>query len=86
VARRDGPIDDGAELREYLRRDAEGFREMYGFTPEMWTELSKPITQLENGEPHRLHRWELPDWHLERGAGNPNDEFLLGADDRLTLR
>jgi hypothetical protein len=46
-------------------------------------ELDKPVQQLASGDEYRLRRNDLPDWHAERFAGPPYDEFVLGADDAL---
>jgi hypothetical protein len=32
---------------------------------------------------HRCRRRDLPDWHVERFAGDVNDEFVLTEDDEL---
>jgi hypothetical protein len=41
------------------------------------------VQQLASGGEYRLRRNDLPDWSAERFAGDPNDEFVLGADDVL---
>ena len=85
MARRDGPADDGAALREYLLEQAVEFREMYGQTSEMWTELSKPVDQLVGGEAFRLCGFQLPDRHPALAECGPNAYLILTADDRLLL-
>ena len=43
-----------------------------------------PVDELAGGGEYRLRRNDLPDWHAEaHPAGDPNDEFVLGADDVL---
>jgi len=92
VARRDGPVDDGAAVREYLLAEAVDFRRDMCDTflsgdqavEYVWVELSKPVDQLANGEAYRLHGWELPDDHPARALGM-NVDFVLGADDVLRV-
>jgi hypothetical protein len=35
------------------------------------------VDALAGGESYRLRRHDLPDWSVERFAGDPNDEFAL---------
>ena len=115
MARRDGPVDDGAELREYfLRMETAILCTLLGVDwapsasrqgclmdqlhrpdqvmplPSLTSEqlahpLAGEVLALMAGEAYQLRRSDLPDWHVEHGAGDPNAEFVLGADDRLRL-
>ena len=46
-------------------------------------ECSKPVHALANGEPCRIHRYELPEGHPARALGQVSDEMVLGSDDVL---
>jgi hypothetical protein len=98
VARRDRPVNDDGALRRYLLAEAKsllaaflghewplGGHSSYEPTPEEIAEhaFGGAVQQLASGGAHRLRRNDLPDWHPEGFAGDPNDEFVLGADDLL---
>ena len=49
----------------------------------LWDSWSFSVDTLANGESYRLRRNDLPDWSVERFAGDPNDEFELTEADEL---
>jgi hypothetical protein len=83
--------DSDAELRAYLLAEAVEFRRTYVETQlddptwraYVWTESSKRVDALTNGQPYRFPRWHLPDQHPARAAGKISDELVLRADDVL---
>ena len=91
VARLCRPGADGA-LRGYLLEEARAFRRLMCDTllddgvesaQYAWAECSKPVEALANGEPWRIHRYELPEGHPARDLGKVSDELVLGSDDVL---
>jgi hypothetical protein len=67
-------------LREYLLREAEEFRNSHGYIDQkVFNELSKPVQQLASGQSVELRRYQLPDDHYERSAGQPHDVLVLDA-------
>nr|EJI96896.1 hypothetical protein JVH1_5618 [Rhodococcus sp. JVH1] len=73
-------------LREYLLREAEDFRNQYGHLgAKVYDELSKPVQLLASGEVVQLRRYQLPDDHYARNAGQPHDVLILDAANVLHL-
>ncbi|MDV7089479.1 hypothetical protein [Rhodococcus opacus] len=73
-------------LREYLLREAEEFRNSYGhIDPKVFAELSGPVQMLASGQPVQLRRYQLPDDHYARNAGQPHDVLILDAANVLHL-
>ena len=89
MARRDGPVDDGAALREFLLRDAEDFRRLMcdlgdqAWVEYAWRECSKAVDQLAGGEDYRFAAFDLPEGHPALADYGPNADLVLTADDRL---
>ena len=84
VRRKPAPTTD-APLRAYLAEQARSLRETYGSAdPILWRELSKPVEQLESGQPHQFRRYELPGNHPARWPeGDSSNLLILGTDDVL---
>ncbi|MCQ4118716.1 hypothetical protein [Rhodococcus tibetensis] len=67
-------------LREYLLTEAEDFRNTYGhIDSKVFDELSGPVQLLAAGKPVQIRRYQLPDDHHERNAGQPHDVLVLDA-------
>jgi hypothetical protein len=79
------------ELRQYLLKEAKGFRRQMCSTlaenpvwsSQAWEQLSRSVDALAGGEPYRLHGWELPDDHPARLIYGVNADLVLTADDEL---
>ena len=81
-----------AALRGYLLEHAKDFRRLMvdtlldnysDWAQYAWTETSKPVDQLANGEACRISRYQLPEGHPARDLGKVSDELVLGSDDVL---
>ena len=72
-------MDTAEPQRQSSSRTAAEARQLFGD----FDAFALYIDQLANGEPVRLHRWELPDHHPERAFGSLQDDLILGADDLL---
>jgi hypothetical protein len=92
VAHKSGDSAAEPELGAYLLADRIEFRhqmcvilaENPSWSPTAWAQLSPPVDALAAGQPYRLHRWELPDFHPQRFVGSVHDDLVL--DERDVLR
>lgn len=64
------PVDIDAELAAG-NAVAQLFADVFGYVA------------LRDGEPYRLQRRDLPEWHAARWVGHFGDDLVLGVDDVL---
>ncbi|ARG54599.1 hypothetical protein PJK45_04830 [Mycobacterium kansasii] len=76
MPRRRRRVDAGGSLRAFLAGEQ---RNLYGIIDGLY----RTAGAIESGGPVRIHRYDLPDDHPERCAGEPGDDLILGADDEL---